>query len=90
MFAGWQWWLCRNRAGIVRWRRALTIGPECLGDGDGDGVDDACEGPPPIPTVSAWGVVNMTLLVLTAGTVMFRRQRAVIGNASLRMRRQPH
>ena len=29
----------------------------------------------PIPTVSAWGVVVMSLLVLTAGTLVFRRHR---------------
>jgi len=27
----------------------------------------------PIPTVSAWGLVAMTLLVLTFGTVVLRR-----------------
>jgi hypothetical protein len=29
----------------------------------------------PIPTVSEWGLVVMTLLVLTAGTLVFRRSR---------------
>ena len=29
----------------------------------------------PIPTVSEWGMVTMTLLVLTAGTVVFMRKR---------------
>jgi hypothetical protein len=29
---------------------------------------------PPIPTVSEWGLIIMTLLLLTAGTVLFRRR----------------
>jgi hypothetical protein len=49
-------------------------------------IDTICtDAPPPpptpvgggIPTVSAWGVVAMTLLVLAAGTIVFRRFRAV-------------
>lgn len=32
---------------------------------------------PPIPTVSEWGLVVMTLLVLAAGTVVLRRARAL-------------
>ena len=31
--------------------------------------------PPPIPTVSEWGLIIMTLLLLTAGTVVFARRR---------------
>lgn len=49
-------------------------------DMDGDGVcdsDDICPGcddvePCPIPTVSAWGLVAMALLVLTASTLLIR------------------
>jgi len=32
-------------------------------------------GAPPIPTVSEWGLVIMTVLLLTAGTLVLRRQR---------------
>ncbi len=48
-------------------------GTVCLGDGDGDGIDDACE--EAIPTVSEWGLIIMTLLALTAGTIVFARRR---------------
>ena len=47
----------------------------CQGDDDGNGIDDACEAGPPIPTVSEWGLVAMTLVVLTAGTLVFMRHR---------------
>jgi hypothetical protein len=30
-------------------------------------------GPPPVPTVSMWGMLAMLLLVLTVGTLTFRR-----------------
>ena len=54
-----------------------------------DGTDDAacpgqclpnCSCPPEgaIPTVSAWGSVIMTLLLLVAGKVYFGRRRAVM------------
>ena len=33
------------------------------------------ECPAPIPTVSEWGTAAMTLLVLTAGTVILRRRK---------------
>ena len=33
---------------------------------------------PPIPTMSKWGVIVMTLLVLTAGTAVLNRRRADI------------
>jgi len=45
----------------------------CLGDGDGNGVDDACE--QPIPTVSEWGLIVMTLLIVTVWKVHFGRRR---------------
>ena len=38
---------------------------DCVEDG---GTVDC---PPPIPTVSQWGLVVMSLLVLTAGTIIF-------------------
>ncbi len=37
----------------------------------------AIAGLPSIPTVSEWGMIAMTLLVLTAGTVLFVRKRTV-------------
>ncbi len=42
-------------------------------DSDKDGIGDACEAE--IPTVSAWGIVVMALLLLAAGTVLFGRRR---------------
>ncbi len=50
-------------------------------DADGDGIAggcDICPGfdaaqPCPIPNVSEWGGLTMMLLMLTAGTVVFRR-----------------
>lgn len=41
-------------------------------DNDGDGIPDACV--VPIPTVSAWGVLVLMLLLLTGGTVIFARR----------------
>ena len=49
----------------------------CLGDNNGDGIDDACPNPAAIPTVSQWGLIIMTLLLLTAATIMFGRQQRV-------------
>ena len=51
-------------------------GTSCLGDNDDSGKDDACDDP--IPAVSDWGVLVLTLLLLTAGTVLFRRPRTVL------------
>ena len=45
-------------------------------DENGNGVLDDCA--PDIPTVSQWGVVAMTLLVLTAGTVVLARRRVAV------------
>ncbi len=47
--------------------------PACGGstDDNGNDVPDDCD--PVIPTVSTWGMFAMTLLVLAAGTVVFRR-----------------
>lgn len=50
----------------------LGDGSVCFGDFDGDGRDDACRA---IPTVSEWGLIVMTVLVLTAGTIVFGRRR---------------
>lgn len=41
-------------------------------DLDGSGIPDQCE--PSVPTVSEWGLVAMTLLMLTAGTLVFKRR----------------
>lgn len=58
------------------------------GDSDGDGFADVCDQCPHdpannkdeagncIPTVSAWGIAVMLLLVLTGGTLLIRRHRA--------------
>lgn len=43
----------------------------CLGDNDGNGKDDLCE--MRIPTVSEWGLVIMTLLLLVAARIHFGR-----------------
>ena len=43
-------------------------------DLDGDGAGDACD-PPPVPTVSEWGLILMALLLLTMGTIVFTRRR---------------
>ncbi len=44
-------------------------------DVNNNGVLDACE--PPIPTVSEWGLVAMTVLTLTAGTLVYARRHPV-------------
>jgi hypothetical protein len=52
-------------------------GSVCLGDADGNGVDDACEVEPgPIPTVGAWGLVILALMLLVGGKVYFSRRTA--------------
>jgi hypothetical protein len=45
-------------------------------DAEPDRIKSAmCESPAAIPTVSEWGLIVMTLLVLTAGTVLLGRRR---------------
>ncbi len=39
-------------------------------------IDTLQPPPPPIPTVSEWGLIVMTLLLLTAGTIVIRRYKA--------------
>ncbi len=57
--------------------RFQGVGAVCLGDGDGDGIDDACE--VKFPTVSAWGLVVITLLLLSGLTIKFGWRRLVQG-----------
>ena len=40
------------------------------------GQIDTLQPPPPIPTVSQWGLIVMGLLLLTAGTIVIRRYKA--------------
>jgi len=50
-----------------------------LSHGDWGSCDDAVcgGGPDPVPTVSEWGLVAMTLLMLTAGTLVYAKRRQV-------------
>ena len=43
-------------------------------DSDGDAVGDACAETEPIPTVSGWALVPMTLLLLVGITIKFGRR----------------
>jgi hypothetical protein len=45
----------------------LGAGTECLGDGNENGIDDACE-IQEIPTLSEWGMIFLALLLMAAGT----------------------
>jgi hypothetical protein len=48
------------------------VGSVCTGlDGDGDGVEDACDIVDTIPTVSEWGLVVLALLLLTGAKIRF-------------------
>lgn len=49
------------------------------GDSDGNGLVDSCE--LAVPTVSEWGAGVMVLLLVTAGTIVFRRLR--VGDGGL-------
>ncbi len=55
---------CELKTGL-----AMGSGTACQGDANGDGVDDVCK--PAIPTVSEWGLVILTLLLLTAWKIYF-------------------
>ncbi len=54
-------------------------------DADGDGVPDECDNCPgfddaepcPIPAVSDWGLIITSLLLLSGGTVLIARRRAI-------------
>ncbi len=56
------------------WLGAETV---CLGDNNGNGIDDACE-LQEIPTLSEWGVIILALLLLASGTVAVIRRRRVV------------
>ncbi len=43
-------------------------------------INITLNGVPVIPTVSEWGIVVMTLLVLTAGTIVFNRRTVVVAS----------
>lgn len=77
-----------NEAGTLMVRDINLSGgsdPQCLQNGNGTlffRADDGTNcselwalqlGPPPIPTVSEWGLVAMALLVISAETIVFGR-----------------
>ncbi len=69
---------CCTAQGCAQTTEALCDGPsKSKYNGDGTVCEEAC--PSGIPTVSQWGMVAMTLLVLAAGTVVLRRRRLVPG-----------
>jgi len=45
-------------------------GTRCRGDQNGNGIDDACDD---IPATSDWGLAVLTILLLTAGTLILKR-----------------
>lgn len=49
---------------------------QCLGDNDGNGIDDLCE--QAIPTVSEWGLIILGLLLLIAGKLQFGQSQVVV------------
>jgi len=49
----------------------LGFGSVCQGDADHDGADDACGVRDEIPTVSQWGLVVLSLLLLIGAKVRF-------------------
>ena len=60
---------CAGFAGAV-FRGA---GTSCLGDNTNGGEDDACDDLFLIPAVSDWGVLVLTLLLLTGGTILIHQ-----------------
>jgi sugar lactone lactonase YvrE len=47
-------------------------------DANDNGIPDECESAQGVPTVSEWGTVVMTLLVLTAGTMVLMRRGSIV------------
>ncbi|MFQ5496183.1 MAG: IPTL-CTERM sorting domain-containing protein, partial [Phycisphaerae bacterium] len=52
----------------------FKLGEVCVGDANGNGVDETCE--TVIPTVSQWGLIVLTLLLLAGAKIRFGRRRA--------------
>ena len=48
------------------------VDTSCQGDGDGNEIDDACEG---VPATSAWGIIILVLALLTGIAIKFGFQR---------------
>ena len=61
---------CAHQGGLP-----MGSGTSCLGDSDDNGIDDLCE--PSIPTVSQWGLVVLTLLLMTMWKIYFGRRTAL-------------
>lgn len=61
---------CDDRGGIL----PPGAPQDCLGDADGNGIDDVCEDE--LPTVSTWGIAAMLLLLLTGIVIKFGRRPA--------------
>jgi len=61
---------CRKQPVFGAYRGNGTV---CGVDINGNGVDDLCE--TTVPAVSEWGMVAMSLLVLTAGTLVYKGRR---------------
>lgn len=57
---------CQQAGGIYNGDGVL-----CMGDANNNGIDDLCE--QPIPTVSEWGLLVMTLLLLVVAKLKFGR-----------------
>jgi hypothetical protein len=54
------------------------VGSVCMGDADDNGLDDLCDTGGTIPTVSEWGLVILTLLLLTGAKIYFSRRPSVV------------
>jgi hypothetical protein len=54
----------------------VGAGTSCLGDGNGDGTDDACATMSNVPAMSQWGLAVLALILLTTQKICFRRPRS--------------
>jgi len=52
----------------------LGAGSVCLGDGNNDGIDDACQQERTIPVLSVWGLGLLVLLLLGGGIAVLLRR----------------